>query len=294
MTRQLVAVHGRAQQHKDAADLKRSWIDAWSRGLAESDLSVPIDESAIRFPYYGDTLARLVDGGEVPDVIVKGPEPPSEAQGFIAKVLEEARQARGVTDEQVLAEVEERAAIEKGPQNWRWVRAVARALDTHVPGASSATLAAVTYDVNCYLRNPGTRDVIEKGVRAAISSEVETVVVGHSLGTVVSYNLLRREGADNGWKVPLFVTLGSPLAVRAIRQALQPIQHPSCAQVWFNAMDERDIVALYPLKAPHFDIDPAIENKTGVANHTSNRHGIAGYLDDPAVARRIHAALTKS
>jgi hypothetical protein len=291
MTRQLVLVHGRAQQHKEAADLKRSWIDAWSEGLAKNRLSVPIDESAIRFPYYGDTLAALVSGGDAPDVIVKGPEPPSEERDFLGAVLEEARQTCHITDDQVSAQLEEEV-IEKGAQNWPWVRAIAKALDSYLPGASGATLAAVTYDVYHYLRNPGVRDVIEDGVRSAVSSEVETVVVGHSLGTVIAYNLLRRECSPRGWKVPLFVTVGSPLAVTAIRKMLQPVKHPSCAQAWFNAMDKRDIVALYPLTAPRFDIYPTVENRTDVHNHTDNRHGIAGYLDDPVVARRIHDALT--
>jgi hypothetical protein len=293
VTRQLVLVHGRAQQHKDAAELKRTWIDAWSAGLSKSGLSVPIEESAIRFPYYGDTLAGLVAGGDTPDVIVKGPEPPREERDFLADVLEEARQTRDITDDRVSAQLGEEEVLEKGAQNWPWVRAIARALDSYLPGASGATLAAVTYDVYCYLRNPGVRDVIEEGVRAAISSEGESVVVGHSLGTVVTYNLLRREGRPSGWKVPLYVTVGSPLAVTAIRKALQPIQHPSCAHAWFNALDKRDIVALYPLRAPYFDIDPAVENKTDIDNHTDNRHGIAGYLDDRVVARRIHDALTE-
>lgn len=41
----------------------------------------------------------------------------------------------------------------------------------------------------------------------------------------------------------------------------------------------------------YFDIDPGLENKTDVQYHTDNRHGIAGYLNDPDVARRIHAPL---
>lgn len=128
-------------------------------------------------------------------------------------------------------------------------------------------------------------------MRQAMVPDVPTVVVAHSLGTVVAYNLLRRDGQAQRWQVPLFVTLGSPLAVKAIRAALAPIDHPACAAAWFNAMDERDVVALYPLTSDRFDVEPAILNKTDVQNHTANRHGISGYLDDAEVARRIHAAL---
>lgn len=41
-----------------------------------------------------------------------------------------------------------------------------------------------------------------------------------------------------------------------------------------------------PLDPAH----PDIENKMDVHNRTSNRHGIAGYLDDKEVARRIYDA----
>ena len=290
MTRELVLVHGRAQQGKDPGRLKRTWIEAWRIGLSKSDLAMPIEESAIHFPYYGDTLDALVRGGPAPDVVVMGSQPTAEEQRLIAAVLEEARQARGITDAQVMAESED-DVVEQGPQNWGWVRAIAKALDEHLPGASGTTLQTVTYDVHHYLRNPGVRDVIEEGVRGAMTPGAETVVVGHSLGSVVTYNLLRREGQGRGWKVPLYVTIGSPLAVTAIRTALQPVQHPTCVQGWFNAMDPNDIVSLFPLQKPWFDVRPEIDNKTDVVNGTPNQHGIGGYLDDEVVARRIHDAL---
>jgi hypothetical protein len=59
-------------------------------------------------------------------------------------------------------------------------------------------------------------------------------------------------------------------------------------------MDERDVVALYQLNTKCFPLNPtnpAIENKTDVRNKTENRHGIAGYLDDKDVAKRIYDAL---
>ncbi|MFM2005967.1 MAG: hypothetical protein RLZZ09_1622, partial [Pseudomonadota bacterium] len=34
------------------------------------------------------------------------------------------------------------------------------------------------------------------------------------------------------------------------------------------------------------------ENKSNVDNHTDNRHGIVGYLNDADVARKIHEALS--
>jgi hypothetical protein len=291
MSRQLVMVHGRAQEHKDSIGLKAEWIAAFREGLAKSDLALPIAEQDIRFPYYGNTLYDLVKGNANPaEVIVRGEAAGDAERDFIRSVLEEARVAAGITEEQ-LREVAGADVVARGPQNWEWFQGIIRAFDRFVPGGSGAGIALATYDVYQYIRNAGVRDTIEVGVRAALTSGLPTVVVGHSLGTVVSYNLLRRDGVEKNWVVPLYVTLGSPLGVSAIRKSLRPIQHPRCVTKWYNAMDERDVVALYPLNAKNFDVDPAIENKTSVKNQTPNRHGISGYLNDKDVARRVYDAL---
>jgi hypothetical protein len=291
--KQLVFVHGRAQEHKDAAALKAEWIDAWRSGLAKSGLSFPLADPDIRFPYYGQTLYDLAQGktaGEAAAVIVKGDNADAEQRAFIREVLLEVQRRQGITEAQ-LADVAGTDVVQKGPLNWEWLQGILKVIDRHVPLASGASIALATNDVYQYLDNSGVRDEIETGVRQALQPNVPTVVVSHSLGTVVAYNLLRREGAAQSWQVPLFVTLGSPLAVTAIRKKLAPNRHPTCVTRWFNAMDERDVVALYPLDAANFPLDPPIENKRDVDNPTSNRHGISGYLSDPVVAKTLHDAL---
>ncbi len=293
MTRQLFLVHGRAQQARDSVALKREWIDAWRAGLAKGGLDLPIAEADIRFPYYGDTLQDLVRGvsaDRVAEVVTRGATEDAAARAFMQAILDEVRAKAGVTDAQIEAELGSDVA-ERGVLNVGWVQAVLSAIDRHVPFGSGASIAAFTNDVYQYLRNPGIAARIDAGVRAEIRADVETVVVGHSLGSVVAYNLLRRDGKQLGWKVPTFVTLGSPLGVTMIRKSLAPIEHPACVGTWFNAFDPADVVALHPLDRAHFGIRPGVENHDAVHNHTENRHGIAGYLDDPVVARRIHDAL---
>lgn len=299
MKRELVFVHGRSQENKDASALKKEWIDALGVGLAKSNLDLPVPETQIRFPYYGDTLFQLSEGASIEDaaeVIRRGSETDIAEKRFVLELLEEIRRENGVTEEQ-LVEVAGAEVVERGPLNWPWVRATLQALDRFVPQSSSPTIALFTRDVYVYLTNSPVRRVIEDGIATAITPGVETIVVAHSLGTVVAYNLLRREGHQRNWKVPLFVTVGSPLALTAIRRTLKtfaPTRTPECVAGWLNAMDSRDVVALYPLDPQNFPIDPpepAIENKTDVQNHTDNRHGIAGYLDNDVVTARIHAAL---
>ena len=304
MIRELVLVHGRAQEQKNASTLKSEWIESLKQGLEKSSLKLPISEDQIRFPYFGDTLFDLVNqvpDNQVAEVIVKGNLADPQLSAFIADVLDEVVTRKGITDERIEAQAQRAIlgrgndrVLERGVLNWGWVQGILSAIDTYVPGASGASIALATRDVYYYLTNPGVRDKIEAGVRKAMTTNIESVVVSHSLGTVVAYNLLRREGIALGWRTPLFVTLGSPLAVKKIRSALSPNRHPECVGKWFNAMDPDDVVALYPLDAKHFPLDPMIENKEDVDNGTSNQHGITGYLSDKVVAKRIYDALVRS
>ena len=300
MSRQLVFVHGRAQEHKDSVALKAEWIEALTEGLAKSNLTLPIAESDVRFPYYGDTLVDMVDGksaDEAAAVIVRGEIGDSEEERFARAIMREMQAKTGITDAQ-LAAVAGQDVVNRGPLNWEWFQGFLRAVDRYVPHGSGNSIALFTHDVYQYLKNSITRATIDEGVASAINANVETVVVAHSLGTVVAYNVLRQQGERLGWNCVQLVTVGSPLGVTEIRKTLKgiaPIRCPSCVKRWFNAMDERDVVALYPLDTTHFPLDPAtpsIENKRDVRNKTSNRHGIAGYLDDKDVARRIYDALT--
>ena len=170
------------------------------------------------------------------------------------------------------------------------MQATLRAIDKYGGGAGQKTLETFTRDVFLYTTRAGVRDEIDAIVAAKLT-EQPTVVVGHSLGTVVAYSVLRRD--TRALKVPIYVTVGCPLAVRSIRDQFRPLRTPKLIAAWYNAFDTRDTVALYPLDRTNFNVDPGvIENKTDVRNPTENRHGISGYLGDKDVARRIHDALT--
>jgi hypothetical protein len=294
MKRQLVLVHGRSQENKDAQALKDEWIVSLRKGLAKSGKTLPIPETDVRFPYYGQTLydlVRQVPIDEAAEVIVHGAKDGTR-RAFTEAMLNEIRVKLGITDEQVL-EIAGGNVVQMGIQNKKWVLAILRAIDLHVPGGSGASIAIATNDVYQYVRNPGVRDNIDNGVRAALSADNGNVVVSHSLGTIVAYALLTREAKAARWQVPFFMTLGSPLAITMIKGSLRPIKSPAAVKKWVNALDVTDAVALYPLDKTHFDVRPAIENLAHVHNETSNHHGISGYLEDKIVAARIYDALRR-
>ena len=71
-------------------------------------------------------------------------------------------------------------------------------------------------------------------------------LVGHSLGSIVRYNILR----DNpNLKIPKYITVSSPLGLKSVKSYLKtPIKMPECVRHgWYNANDDRDVVALNPL-----------------------------------------------
>jgi hypothetical protein len=295
--RDLVLVHGRAQEDKDADALKNEWIDALKQGLAAAGLVLPIPEACIRFPFYGNTLRDLAGGAAtVASVVVRGEEQEEKYASVLTAVLEEVLAQHKVTDDMIGAagpapEPGQPVIGERGVLNRPWIRAMLAAVDRHVAVAGSAVIAITTRDVQRYLDNLPIRAAIESGVGVALEPEKPAVVVAHSLGSVVCYNLLRRDGVARGWRVPLFVTLGSPLGVDKIRALLNPLTYPACVGAWFNARDPRDIVSLHALDKTRFPVNPPIVNKTDVDNDTPDRHGIAGYLKDPVVAKTIYDAL---
>ena len=154
MTKKLVFIHGRAQQNKDAVALKKEWIAAFREGLERNGLELPIPETDIRFPYYGDTLYQLAQGEDpstAAAVVVRGSGPANDAERkFMHEVLEEVRQKAGITDEEIDEEIPG-SVQERGPLNWGWVQGILKVIDRRVPFGSSASIALFTSDVFKYL-----------------------------------------------------------------------------------------------------------------------------------------------
>jgi hypothetical protein len=284
----LVFIHGRAQEGRNPEDVRQEWISALKGGLDKSGLKLPVDPSRIVLPYFGDRLFNLTKNlGEIDEAaIARGSPAIDPILAFQADALEDIRKSAGISDADVQALVEGDATA-RGPENWPWVVAIVRAIDRWRPGTSADAIKLLLRDVYVYCTRRGVADAIDEVVRAEIVPE-PTVVVAHSLGTVVAYNILRND--PRSLQVRKLVTVGSPLAIRAVRKNLVPLKSPK-TEAWFNAFDPRDIVALNPLNAANFPVVPEIENKGDVNNFTDNRHGIAGYLTDPEVAREIYDAL---
>jgi hypothetical protein len=287
--KRLVLIHGRDQQGQDPKVLKSQWMSALNRGAQTTHRQVPASID-VSFPFYGDQLGNFEKATSIPltsDIHSRGSARDQSYLEFQYDVAEDIRKKAGVTDEQINAEYGNNPE-EHGPLNWSWVQAILRAIDKNGGGINQRTLEVFTRDVYLYCTLPGVHDAINRTVAAALTEE-PTVIVAHSLGSVVAYSLLTTD--TRKLNVPLMVTVGCPLGVRAIRDLYRPIHSPAPVATWFNAYDPRDVVALYPLDNNNFPVQPPIDNYSKVKNHTDNRHGIDGYLDDPTVAMHISDAL---
>ncbi|MES2107962.1 MAG: hypothetical protein V4577_04410 [Bacteroidota bacterium] len=284
----LILIHGRDQQGQDPGELRQTWLDALNTGLAEAGYRFP-EAVDVLFPFYGnllDDLYQRVAAAEVRSgIIARGN---GEAiSGTYYDLLEELAKNAAIPPE---ALTDPDAAVrEKGILNLPQVHWVLKQLDNYT-GIGKLSLATFTGDVAFYLDNAYARDEVNKIVVKAFDNE-PAVVVGHSLGSVVGYNVLHQLKGKN---IRKYITVGSPLGLRTVRNKLAPpIRMPECIRDgWYNAYDDRDVVALNPLDKNNFDIEPPVFNRNNVRNYTPNRHGIEGYLSDPGVARAVYDALT--
>jgi hypothetical protein len=175
------------------------------------------------------------------------------------------------------------------------------------PAALKLTLA----DVQRYLGNvDGVAERIRAELRrtllAAWAAGDRVLLIGHSLGSVIAYDSLwqlARE-RDEGGRVELLLTLGSPLATRFIRKQLQGTnrsgaeRYPDNIDRWVNVAARGEMVALHRRVRPFFagmlrlGLISEIEDVPGIYNHYRgadglNPHKSYGYLNHPAVAGRI-------
>jgi hypothetical protein len=156
--------------------------------------------------------------------------------------------------------------------------------------AFRALVKVALKDVHAYFfggRGPAIRAALQQ-VLDDISGPV--IVIGHSLGSVVAYDVLSNP-VNQDRTVPLFITLGSPLAVTEIQDlVVTPLKVPDPVAAWRNCCDARDVVALD--KTIRGEYDPAAMcTDVLVVNDTDNHHGIGPYLRAAAVRDAVTAAL---
>ena len=165
-----------------------------------------------------------------------------------------------------------------------------------MPDNGKSVASAFLQQAVTYIDQKGVRDRILSVVREQVfqNKTDPTIVVAHSLGTVVSYNLLVDKGLGlSNRNIKLFLTLGSPLGIGMMDQITPPrasFPRPPIVR-WVNGRRADDFVSL------DTNIDNSNLGFSGVENiHTTmingvDPHSIAAYLSDEKIAQLLHAAL---
>lgn len=288
----LVYVHGRAQEGRKPADI----LEEWNAGLRESfdTAGIPFPSfRKIRLPYYGDTLARLTHNrpATTASIAHRSLGPGESFDPFVANFIRKMAERDGLTDEDI-AEIliaENVAVTERGPLEWGWVHGLANYLERKHPWLRDPVLERIVADVKAYTDRPDVSDAVHAIVRPEIGAG-PSIVVSHSLGTVVAYWILAKI-LKKKTKVRLFVTAGSPLGLDSIKSKIvpPPRNFPDGVAKWVNFTDKHDIVALTE-KLDRSTFLAKIKNFTDLDNG-KDPHSIARYLADPRLARQIQIAM---
>lgn len=144
-------------------------------------------------------------------------------------------------------------------------------------------------EVACYLHDDRVRRACRDTVAATIRASRPSVVLAHSLGSVVAYETL--------WHYPdleldLLITLGSPLALpHAVFPRLDPApvgglgSRPPMVKRWVNIADLGDLVAIPPRGIPVRFAEVAADHPAVI--HAFDFHLVANYLACPPLAAEL-------
>ncbi|WKV75809.1 hypothetical protein AW27_032360 [Streptomyces sp. PCS3-D2] len=316
MSPRMVFVHGIGGPRDPARELAQ-WTGALANGmrlaghsaLAEA-LTADGGPVAARFAYYGDLFQAPQAQGD------GSPEITGQAEEILADLLIEMVDALGEeydfpaggVEGRMLAHARAQARPEGQPQGIgdlarRALNVITTLMDLppwRTAGRMLAPRAMVRElsQVARYLarqepdEHGDTLDVRIRGRIAEALAEPATVVVAHSLGTVVALESLHEHHGE----VPLIVTLGSPLCMRTVvhpRLVPQPPATPTVVGRWLNFWDRDDVIAVRPRLEAGFR--PNARGVRPVSSRVDSDgawvHPAVKYLAQPGVAGLVAEAL---
>jgi hypothetical protein len=291
----LVLVHGINQQGKDPEALRRAWVDDLERGLGRPGALAGVE---VVMPFYGDELferSNAKAGGAIAQG--DGGADDQALAEFLSAGLEEQAEAANISaadirkeQERLVAEQPALEAVEQGFPMDRRINAIVSVLEKISPARGDLALRLLD-QAHAYLKKPGVAPTVDDLVRPALA-DGPVVLVTHSLGTIVSFKLLRELAqAGSPVQIPLYVTVGTPLTLSTVQRALGPsFATPNHVGAWIHLRDPNDFVSLNrDLGAPRFSA--AIENIGDFENPGNDAHAIPGYLTNRTVAQAVADAL---
>jgi hypothetical protein len=256
----IVLVHGIAQEFRSARGLEDEWVPRLARGVKAAGYPEVADRLwkyrhtrrgiDAKVAYYGDLLRRH------PSLGPYDPESDALGVGIIDRLgrewLDRAAERSSAPPERQRA-AREIARLEGGPgettgrtvvlspscglAGLKWFAADG-------PGSAGGFVNKALTQLARYLTDDDTRTRVLDRVQAEIGFDTR-VVIGHSLGALVAYELAHRMRRP----LPLLITLGSPLGASSVVDEWvrpRPTQPPAYVERWINLADRDDLIAADP------------------------------------------------
>jgi hypothetical protein len=274
----LLGVHGIAEQYRSGPELTRVWLDALRGGLEIAGFRVTADglaETDVRVAFFGDLFRPRggLAGGEPP--YTPGDVEPGLERDLLRRWYEAAAEQDPSLGPPPGALGAGRAGAQVMLERLLRSRTFARAAQRGFIG----NLKQVT----AFLTAPEVKERVLQRIADEVMEDTR-VVIGHSLGSVVTYEYIARYRPA---QVELLVTLGSPLGIpNLVFERLTPAPAGGVGAWagrvagWVNVADPDDVVALCKRLAPLF---PAPDGGAGIEDHLVDNgdepHAISRYLN---------------
>ena len=251
-------------------DPAQDWVAALNRALGRQGLGF-MGDSDLR--HLGPSWLGLLRGPEPTEDPGAPPltyVPGTDEERLLAIARYYRRQA---ALERRLRQMPSRSVVARG-----WLPA--KSLD-HAAGVVTAHLLM---EVDAYRRSAARRNACLRALLSEVPGEGKLVIIGHSLGPVLAADLLYHLPPEVD--VSLFVTIGSPLARKPVREHLHRIrtQFPfERIGPWLNVVGVLDPVAVGAGITDQFP--EALELFVDTGRPSLTAHAATAYLDQDVVAQ---------
>lgn len=153
-----------------------------------------------------------------------------------------------------------------------------------------------------------TRAAFSKLLSETWREDRQLIIVAHSLGSVIAYDTLWQMSRSESIRVERFITIGSPLGTRFVRNLVMGAnesgegRYPSNIARWTNIAAKAELTALYPRLRKHYGemlrlgLLESFEDHTDIYNYFVGEHGLNvhseyGYVIQPQFAEALTRAI---
>ncbi|MBF7682874.1 hypothetical protein I2F27_05960 [Acinetobacter sp. B5B] len=284
----VIFIHGINQQNLDKHTFKTHWQNVVSLGLHKNDLELDHTKTMLEFPFYGDILTQYNLKNAINLDTMKPHwnfldrlahlHPHKKLNNDILPILPHYQY-------DIKMGLRERFFQFSQMTKDRALKEMVILLN-HFPNFHESLVEKFIAEAYLYWYQATFRHAIHTRIKACFDPKEKHIVVAHSLGTIVAYNLLHELSAD--YQIERFITLASPLPFNVVQKNIKaPMSRPHGLHGdWYNFYSKDDYLTTFPMSPPLFDFEPRVHNKL-ITTFVDKPHEIIGYLQHPSVIRCI-------